>query len=89
MASKRTIEIFSAGCAICEALVREVRAAACPSCEITVLEMGSDGVAERAATLGVRSLPTVAIDGRLAECCSERGPDLDALKQAGLGRPLT
>ncbi len=60
----------------------------CAWCEITVLEMGSASVAERAAALGVRSLPAVAIDGRLAECCSGRGPDLDALKQAGLGRSL-
>ncbi len=88
MASKRTIEIFSAGCAICKSLVEEIRAAACPSCEISVLEMDASGVAERAAALGVRSLPAVAIDGRLAACCLGPGPDLDALKQAGLGRPL-
>lgn len=88
MATTRKIEIFSAGCPVCEALVARVRDMACPSCEVSVLDMNQPAVAERAASLGVGSLPAVAIDGALAECCAGRGPDEAALRAAGLGQPL-
>jgi glutaredoxin 3 len=88
MAQTRKIEIFSAGCAVCKAAVSEITAHACPSCEIDVLDMRDDKVAARAEGLGVRSLPAVAIDGVLADCCTKRGIDLDTLRAAGLGRPL-
>ena len=84
---KRRIEIFSAGCAVCADVVQQVRAAACPSCDIQVLDMATPAVATRARELGIRSLPAVAIDGRVADCCASRGVDVDALRAAGLGRP--
>ncbi|MFQ5747037.1 MAG: thioredoxin family protein [Gemmatimonadota bacterium] len=84
----RTIEVFSAGCPACEETVRMVREAACGSCEVRVLDMRDAEVAARAAGLGIRSVPAVAIDGRLADCCAGRGPDLEVLRAAGLGREL-
>ena len=87
MATTRQIEIFSAGCPVCDALIARVRELACPSCEITVLHMGDADVAARAKSLGIASLPAVAIDGALADCCSGRGPDEAALRAAGLGVP--
>ena len=88
MTSKREIEVFSAGCALCEDVIARVNELACPSCEVTVLDMKEPGVASRARALGVGSVPAVAIDGKLAECCAGRGPDDDALRAAGLGQPL-
>jgi glutaredoxin len=88
MAQKRTIEIFTAGCPVCDEAVREVRAAACPSCEVTVLDMKDPRVAELAKGLGVKSVPAVAIDGKLAGCCAGRGIDLEALRKEGLGQLL-
>jgi hypothetical protein len=44
-------------------------------------------VARRAKALGVRSVPAVAIDGKLAGCCAGRGPDEETLRAEGLGRP--
>ena len=88
MASTRRIEIFSAGCPVCEALITRVREMACPSCEITVLDMSAASVSARAKSLGIASLPAVAIDGALADCCAGRGPDEASLRAAGLGRPL-
>ena len=89
MTAKRKIEVFSAGCPVCEEVVARVRDMACPSCEITVLDMKAPDVAGRARDLGVRSLPAVAIDGKLADCCAGRGPDDAALRAAGLGVPIT
>lgn len=82
----RQIEIFSAGCSVCNDVVEQVKAAACPSCEVTVVSMADAPTAQRAKSLGVRSLPAVVIDGKLANCCTNRGVDLDVLRATGLGR---
>ena len=87
MENKRTVEIFSAGCGCCEETIALVKKIACPSCEIAILDMQKPEIAERAAHLGVRSVPAVAIDGKLAGCCAGRGPDEAALRSAGLGIP--
>ena len=86
MTVKRKIEIFSAGCSACEETVEMVNRAACSSCEVSVLDMKDAQVAERAKTLGIRSVPAVVIDGKLAGCCTGRGPDEATLRAAGLGR---
>lgn len=89
MATKRKIEIFSAGCPACETTITRIRALACPSCEITVLDMHQAGSAARARSLGIESVPAVVIDGKLADCCAGREPDEEALKAAGLGTRLS
>ena len=88
MGAKRKIEVFSAGCSVCQEAVALVKRLACPSCEVTVLDMNDAAVAGRAAELGIRSIPAVVIDGKLAGCCSGRGPDEATLRQAGLGQRL-
>ncbi|HXE89716.1 MAG TPA: thioredoxin family protein [Terriglobales bacterium] len=88
MAAKRKIEIFSAGCAVCEETIQLVNRVACPSCEVSVLDMRDKAVAARARSLGVRSVPAVAIDGKLVDCCAGRGPEEGTLRRAGLGQSL-
>lgn len=86
MSSKRVVEVFSAGCPACDSGVELVRSLACPSCDVRVVSMSDPEVAERAASLGIRSLPAVVIDGVLAGCCSSRGLDETTLRSAGLGQ---
>ncbi len=88
MADKRQIEVFSAGCAVCEEAIAKVNELACDSCEVTVLDMSDPAVAERAKSLGVQSVPAVAIDGALADCCQGRGINEETLRAAGLGQAL-
>lgn len=88
MATTRKIEILSAGCPICEDVVRQIQDAACSSCEIEVQDMRDPTVSERAVLLGVRSVPAVVIDGVLTGCCSDRGVDVAVLQAAGLGKNL-
>lgn len=88
MTAKRKVEVFSAGCPVCDETVALVRDLACPSCAVEVIDMRASDGAARAKALGVRSVPAVAIDGKLADCCTARGPDAGTLKTAGLGRPL-
>ncbi len=88
MTAKRKIEVFSAGCPACEETVRLVNRIACPSCEVTLLDMKKPEVANRTQSLGIRSVPAVVIDGKLADCCTHRGPDEATLRSAGIGQPL-
>jgi len=69
-------------------VIEMVQRAACPSCEVTVHDMKEISVARRAKSLGIRSVPSVVIDGKLADCCSGRGVDEQVLRAAGLGRAL-
>jgi len=86
MATKRKIEVFSAGCPACEETVQLVHRVACPSCEVSVLDMHEPTVAGRARSLGIRSVPAVVIDGKLADCCAGRGPEEAVLRAAGVGK---
>ncbi|MBN8884084.1 MAG: thioredoxin family protein [Rudaea sp.] len=86
--NKRKVEIFSAGCAVCNDAIEIVKNAACPSCEVIVHDMNDIQVVKRAKSLGVRSVPSVIIDGKAADCCAGRGIDEAVLRLAGLGRAL-
>ena len=86
MKENRKIEIFSAGCAVCQETIELVQQISCPSCEVSVLDMQEEQVAIRARELGIRSVPAVVIDGQLAGCCSGGGPDESTLRAMGLGQ---
>lgn len=89
MTTKRQIEVFSAGCSACDDAVKMVNDIACPSCDVAVLDINDANVASRAKSLGIRSVPAIVIDGKLADCCTGRGPDEATLRAAGLGQPIT
>lgn len=85
MSSKRKIEVFSAGCPTCEETIALVNKLACPSCEVEVLDMHRPEVAKKAKQYGVRTVPAVVVNGKLAACCTGFGPQEEALRKAGLG----
>jgi glutaredoxin 3 len=86
---RRQVEVFTAGCPLCDEAVALVERIACPSCEVVVLDLRGGGeAADRARSLGVNAVPAVVVDGRVADCCA-RGPvDEEALRSAGVGQPL-
>lgn len=86
MKAKRKVEVFSAGCPVCQTTIDLVNRLACPFCEVTVLDMNDIDVARRARDLGIRSLPAVAVDGQPASCCAAGGVEPQALRAAGLGQ---
>jgi len=89
MAKRRVVEIFSAGCGVCEDAVSLVRRLACSSCDVQVLDMADVSIASRARELGIKTVPAVVVDGELASCCTGAGPTEGALREAGIGQPLT
>ena len=88
MVTKRNVEIFSAGCPVCNDAVEMVERISCRNCAVTVLDMNDPAVAKRAKALGLRSVPAVVIDGNLVDGCKGKGPDEAALEAAGIGLPL-
>lgn len=83
--SKRTIEVFSAGCPCCDAALEAVREASCESCDVQVLDMKDPNVAARAKQLGISRVPAIIINGQLADCCSTGAIDIEVLRSMGLG----
>jgi hypothetical protein len=87
---KRRVEVFTAGCPVCEEVVSLVHSIACPSCEVQVYDL-REGCAthecrEKAVRYGVTAVPAVAVNGVLLDCC-RRGPlDAAALRAACIGQ---
>ncbi len=86
--ASRKVEIFSAGCSVCNEAVELVKRIGCPSCAVTVMNMNDPKVAQRARALGIRSVPAVVVDGKLASCCAGRGPNEAELRAVGIGQPI-
>ena len=78
--ANRKIEVFSAGCALCQEVIDAVRREAGSSSEVIVRDMLDARILARAEKFGIRSVPAVVIDGKLASCCTPRGVDLQVLK---------
>ncbi len=89
MNTKRKVEIFSADCPLCQKTIELIKRMACPSCDVSILDINDPEVADRADQLGISSVPAVAIDGKLAECCAGEGPDEAALAAAGIGSEIS
>lgn len=83
----RSIEVFTAGCPVCDRVVQLVQRIVCPSCDVTVYNIKDDPqAAERAKAASITRLPSVLVDGKPLEC-SELGPVTEAaLRSAGVGR---
>lgn len=73
--SKKKIEIFTAGCATCNETVDLVKRIAGANHDIEIHDMHQAHIAARAKQHGIRSLPSIVVDGQLAGCCAGRGPD--------------
>ncbi len=89
---KRQIEIFIAGCPVCEPVVKTVKEMACDSCEVTVYNVveqcDSKECVDKMKEYNVTSLPAVAVDGQLLSCCKDRGVSKEELAAAGIGQSI-
>ncbi|MFD1363226.1 thioredoxin family protein [Lentibacillus salinarum] len=85
--AKRLVEVFTAGCSVCEGAVQQVKDLACDKCEVVVYDLNRKcdtlECEEKAREYGVKSVPAVAINGELV---SNNGIDTGELKAAGLGQ---
>jgi len=89
MANKRRVEVFTAGCPVCDETVKLVQSLACSNCEVTVYDLRegceSNECRPQAKQYGIQRVPAVVIDGKLAGCCTGGGVRAEALRATGLG----
>jgi len=66
MADKRKIEVFSAGCPLCDETLQLVKKAvsAC-GCEVIERRCSEKELCAEAKQYGVRAMPTVVVDGKI------------------------
>ena len=87
--AKRNVEVFTAGCQVCDDTVKLVNSIACTSCEVTVYDLNkgceTNSCRDKAKEYGVKRLPAVVVNGKLLECCDIGSVSEEALKAAGVG----
>lgn len=88
--TKRKIELFTAGCTVCEPVIEMVKAMACSSCEVVIYNIAqpcdTKECLEKVKAYGIKALPAIAVDGKLLSCCKNKGISVDELKKAGIGQ---
>jgi hypothetical protein len=82
---RRKIEVFTAGCPCCIEAVKLIEFLAGNEHDVEMRDMHDPAVAAAASGHGIRRLPAVVIDGRLADCLAARDLDEVALTQAIFG----
>jgi glutaredoxin 3 len=88
MDNKRKVEVFSAGSALCHEVIDVVRVEAGSSSQIIDHDMMDARVLVRAEKFGIRSVPAIVIDGKLASCCAGRGVGYSDLEKRIGKNPL-
>jgi hypothetical protein len=88
MSDNRTVEVFTAGCPLCDDVVDLVQSLACDSCDVQTVSLQDEAGVRRAEEVGVATVPAVAVNGTLADCCQGRRVTEGDLRAAGIGTPL-
>lgn len=88
----RKVEVFTAGCPLCDQAVNLVKTSACPDCEVTVYDLRvgceTNVCRDRAREYGVTAVPTIVVDGRIVDCCVRAPVSAEALRAVGIGQRL-
>lgn len=85
---RKTVDVFTAGCPLCDEAVETVRSLVGDAAEVRVLDTHDPDTARRARELGLSAVPAVVVEGEPASCCGGMGPDEDelvrTLREAGI-----
>ncbi len=84
--TKRSNEVFVAGCPCCEEAAQTVRDLACQNCDVEVLDMRVNASAQaKARQFGIKRVPAVVVDGSPTER-RPGGVNAEALRRLGVGK---
>ncbi|GAC1453696.1 MAG: hypothetical protein PVSMB1_02370 [Gemmatimonadaceae bacterium] len=83
--TKRTVEVFSAGCPVCDETVEAVKGMVCDDCDLQVNDMRTVAAQATAKKYGVKRLPSVVVNGQLADCCAAGSVIPSTLRALGVG----
>jgi len=82
---KKQVDIFTAGCPVCEPVVQLVKATAGANCNITVYNLSESRHKDILKKYKLTRLPAVAVDGKLLDCCKNIGITKEDLINTGIG----
>jgi len=71
MSEQRKVEVFIAGCPLCDETVQLVKKLSCPSCDVTVYDLREKEGIAKAKEYGINSVPTVVVDRKILDCCKK------------------
>jgi hypothetical protein len=78
----KNIEVFTAGCYLCDETMQIVREAKCEDCTITEHNLSKDcqcGCLEKSKKYGIKVVPTIVVDGKIV---IEGKPTVAQVKEA-------
>jgi hypothetical protein len=85
---KKKVEVFTAGCSVCTPIVDLIKSNASDSCEVIIYDLikqCNDKVClSKAIEYGIKSIPAIAVDGKLLSCCQNNGISREELVKAGV-----
>ncbi|MDB9529713.1 thioredoxin family protein [Oscillatoria sp. CS-180] len=89
--AQHLVEVFTAGCPLCDKTVKLVRDIASDDCNVQIWDLRSEFITqegrEKLTRYGVHRVPAVVIDGTLADCCYPQQPiSREALLAAGISQ---
>lgn len=85
------VEVFTAGCPLCDEAVKLVRELAGENCDVRIYDLRqgctTNECRDKAAQYRIHRVPAIVVDGKLVECCSkQQRVTREALVAAGLGQ---
>lgn len=90
--NKRKIELFIAGCTVCEPVVEMVKDMACSDYDVVIYNLSNPcetkECIEKVKTYGIKALPAIAVNGKLLSCCQNKGISKGELRTAVFGQPI-
>lgn len=89
--AKHLIEVFTAGCPLCDETVKLVRELVCDNCEVLLYDLRSgcttNECRDKIAEYSIHRVPAVVVNGKLAGCCiNQQAVSREALVAAGIGQ---
>lgn len=88
--AKRRVEVFTAGCPICDDTVQLVKSLVCPSCDLQIYDLregcATNACRDKATQYGINTVSAIAVNGVLLDCCRRQPITADALRAAGIGQ---
>jgi len=61
-----SIEVFTGNCPLCREALETIRKAACSKCEVIERRCSGDTCCDEALGYGIKAVPTIVIDGKVA-----------------------
>ncbi|MCM4157986.1 thioredoxin family protein [Gramella sp. AN32] len=87
---KRQVEVFTAGCPLCDPVVKMVKELACGNCDVQIYDLvkqcDDKTCIAKMKEYNLKKIPAVAINGKLLDCYKDSAITKEKLIEAGIGQ---